>query len=215
MCDAQDGPRVAMPRGAISRRVLVGALLSVPLLPLGRSAAIAEGETTPSEEILDVSHLRERFDRQADFFLKYNLDRSRTGDSYSYYDMAYGVDGYVAMFEATGDEGYLDEALGRLIDNAISDATPSLTLGPLAFKDSYKGWISHHSEVAGQEVAFYESCLWRYVCRLVRALRSKKSTYGQSGYRRQYECDSGVHGSQHLRQVVRSRSRSVHLSAEH
>ena len=119
--------------------------------------------------------------------LKYNLDRSRTGDSYSYYDMAHGVDGYVAMFEATGDEGYLDEALGRLIDNAISDATPSLTLGPLAFKDSYKGWISHHSEVAGQEVAFYESYLWRYVCRLVRALRSNKSTYGQSGYRRQYD----------------------------
>ena len=94
------------------------------LLPLGRSAAIAEGETTPNEEILDVSHWRERFDRQADYFLKYNLDRSRTGDSYSYYDMAYGVGGYVAMFEATGDEGYLDEALGRLIDNAISDATP-------------------------------------------------------------------------------------------
>ena len=169
----------------IRRRALIGALLVSPLFSISRTMTPAIG-TTPSLEILDVSYWKNRFDRQAARFSDYNRPLSLSGDSNSYYNMAYGVDGYLSMFEATGQEAYLDVAL-RLINNVIDDATPSTKLGSRAFNDSYLGWVSQREDVAGREVPLFESYLWRYVCRLLTALKANASVYGRDSYKRQYD----------------------------
>jgi len=100
--------------------------------------------------------------------------------------MAYGIDAYVSMFEATGVPFYLDKAL-QLVQNMISNAAPSRLLGPRSFRDSYLGWISRAPSAAGQEVPLYESYCWRYVCRLLTALRHNRTVYASDHYRSQYD----------------------------
>ena len=89
------------------------------------------------------------------------------------------------MFEATGARGYLDRAL-ELVTNMTADAKPSRSLGRRTFHDAYRGWISQLPAVAGQEVPLYESYSWRYVCRLLTAMRSHPTVNADARYRPRY-----------------------------
>jgi len=168
----------------VTRRVLLGAMaaLVVPALPVAPELA----ETAAAAERRGVAHWKQQFDRQRSYLLTHYGRLSRTGDSRDYYDLAYGIDAYVSMFEATGATSYLDGAL-ELVSNVIADARPSTSLGARSFEDSYRGWVSGPSGVAGQEVPLYESYCWRYVCRLLTALRDDDAVYASTAYRKQYD----------------------------
>src|SRR5690349_17559456 len=68
-------------------------------------------------------------------------------DSWDFYNGAYGLDGATAMFQATGDTKYLDQALDYA-KNMVSSARVSSSLGSRAFHDSYLGWVSQRPDVA-------------------------------------------------------------------
>ena len=113
------------------------------------------------------------------------LPMSLSTDSWDFYGLAYGVDGNVAMFRATGKTQYLDRAL-QYANNMVASARPSNTLGS-NFHDAYLGWKSQRSDVMNQEVPLFESYCWRYVTQLLRAIRDNPSAFGQKHYRRQYK----------------------------
>ena len=129
-----------------------------------------------ASSIKSSAYWRGKFDEQATYFWNYNLPKSQSEDSMDYYNMAYGVDGYVSMFEATGATAYLDSAV-TLVTNMIDNAAPSTSLGSSAFRDGYSGWISQQPDVLGEEVPLYESYCWRYVTRLLTAIKANPATF--------------------------------------
>jgi hypothetical protein len=142
---------------------------------------------TPSApDILGVAYWKGQFDGQATSFANYNTPKSTTGDSMDYYDMAYGVDGYVSMFEATGQTSYLTSAI-TLVNNVIADAVVSSSLGPAAFGDSFLGWVTQRPDLVGEEVPLFESYCWRYVTRLLTALKNNSVVYANPTFKAHYD----------------------------
>jgi len=90
------------------------------------------------------------------------------------------------MFEATGSAAYLDKAL-ELVSNVINNAIPSKSLGAGAYRDGYSGWVSQRSDVRGCEVPLFESYCWRYVTRLLTAMRNNKTVFANPTYRSKYD----------------------------
>ncbi|WP_395809397.1 hypothetical protein [Archangium minus] len=113
------------------------------------------------------------------------LPRSKSLDSWEFYNLGYGIDANTAMYRATGKTQYLDRAL-LYVNNMVANARPSSTLGS-NFKDSYLGWKSARPEVVNQEVPLYESYCWRYVTQLLRVIRETPELYSNSTYRTQYD----------------------------
>jgi len=148
------------------------------------ASAPAKHSTTPS--ILGVGYWEHRFDAQASALWRYNLPKSRSSDSFDFYNMAYGLDAYVSIFEATGLTSYLDIAL-KLVDNVIESSAESRTLGPAAYQDRFRGWVSQRPDVLGQEVTLFESFCWRYVCRLLTAMKKNTGVYHDRTYRSRYD----------------------------
>ena len=169
----------------IPRRAVIGAMLMLTV-PVWLGDPDEDTDSAAAADGLGVAYWKARFDQRQEHFSNFNLPRSQTADSAQYYDMAYGVDGYVSMFEATGSLLNLNAAL-ELVLNVIADAEPSQELGPGAFGDTYHGWVSQRPDVAGEEVALFESYCWRYVCRLLTALRANKSVFSVEHYRTQYD----------------------------
>ena len=143
-----------------------------------------------ASSIKGSAYWRGQFDGQTTFFWNYFLPMSQSNDSFDYYDMAYGVDGYVSMFEATGATAYLDRAV-TLVQNMIASAAPSTSLGSNAFRDGFAGWVSQRPDVRGKEVPLYESFCWRYVTRLLTAITANPATFVSR--RSSVRPDSGVH----------------------
>jgi hypothetical protein len=114
------------------------------------------------------------------------LPWSRSHDSWDFYNLAYGIDANTAMFRATGRKQYMDRAL-LYANGLMASATRSAWLPNSKFKDGYLGWASERSEPAGQEVPLYESYCWRYVTRMLRALRDSPELYDNGIYRSQYD----------------------------
>lgn len=86
-----------------------------------------------------------------------------SGNSQWYYFLGYAVDGYTAMYRATGQRAYLEQAL-TYIERVIADARPSSMLVGSQYRDSYLGWIGvQFGDVSGLEYPLFESILWRYV----------------------------------------------------
>ena len=142
-------------------------------------AAAAPWLLTPSAPLPSIkgsAYWRGQVDSDATFFWNYFLPKSQSNDSMDYYDMAYGVDGYVSMFEATGATAYLDRAV-TLVQNMIANAAPSTSLGSNAFRDGFAGWVSQRPDVRGKEVPLFESFCWRYVTRLLTALTANPATF--------------------------------------
>jgi len=67
------------------------------------------------------------------------LPRSRSVNSWQFYNLAYGIDGNLAFFEATGKKEYLDGAL-VYAENCVASAQPSRSLPASQYKDDYLGW---------------------------------------------------------------------------
>ncbi len=111
---------------------------------------------------------------------------STSSDSWDYYNLAFGVDAFTAMFRATGNTKYLDKSLSY-VNNVIARAKPSSSLGTQAYGDSYLGWVSQRSDVKGQEVPLFESFLWRYVTEMLWAIHQNPTVYNAPAYKSQYD----------------------------
>lgn len=113
--------------------------------------------------------------------------KSVSGDSRTYYDLAYSIDGNAAMFQATGKTAYLDRAL-LYVENTIASAMPSSTFPRSRFKDGYSGWVSREAGTYnGQEVVLYEIYLWRYVTRLLRLVRANATVWADPAYQARFQ----------------------------
>jgi len=114
------------------------------------------------------------------------LPRSTSNNSQAYYNLAYGVDGNLAMFQATGKTAYLDRAL-LYVENTIRSAMPSSSFPRSRFKDGYYGWVSKEAGTYnGQEVALYEVYLWRYVTRMLRLMRQTAAVWAIPSYQERF-----------------------------
>ena len=111
---------------------------------------------------------------------------SRSDDSWDHYNLAFGLDGFLAMYRATSDRRYLLTALGYA-ENLVAGARPSSELGPGAVGDDYLGWISERPDVAGTEVPLFESFVWRYVADLLRVMRNDTATWEDPDLRVRYQ----------------------------
>jgi hypothetical protein len=117
------------------------------------------------------------------------LPRSRSANSWQFYNLAYGIDGNLAFFEATGKKEYLDRAL-TYAENCVASAQPSRSLPASQFKDDYLGWpaMNHPLDrsIRGGEYPLYESYCWRYVTRMLRVVRQTPAIWADEDYRRRY-----------------------------
>lgn len=91
-----------------------------------------------------------------------------------YYYLAYYIDALSSVWQATGDNKYLDEAL-VLINNTLNDA---VDVG-----GGYKGWPS----ADGKEYALWDSYYWRHVITIVRIMHESPNLRNSKDYQAQYE----------------------------
>lgn len=138
-----------------------------------------------SPALVPVSRWRQLFDRDAAHLDEDSVVRSRSIDSRDFYTLAYSIDAFTAMYEATGQTEYLDRALAY-VDGMISSARPSVSLPSSSFHDSYLGWVSQQQSTDHDEVPLYESYAWRYVTRMLRGIR-EGPLHADPAYRAHYE----------------------------
>lgn len=119
----------------------------------------------------------------------YWLGLSTSLNSNNYYYLGYGIDATTAMYKATGNVYYLDKALGY-IQNVITRAKVSnaTNFPDSDYKDGYKGWVClTQGSVLNEEVALYESMMWRYVTRLLFVIKNTSTLYNNPTYRSQFD----------------------------
>ncbi|NIM16406.1 MAG: hypothetical protein GTO45_30815 [Candidatus Aminicenantes bacterium] len=95
---------------------------------------------------------------------------SKSTESRGYYTLGYWIDALTAMYETTGDKEYLRRAL-TYVRSVIKLAVPAPQ-----FKDGYLGWISKYRD-ENRETPLYESCMWRYVARILRMIKETPVLY--------------------------------------
>ncbi len=114
------------------------------------------------------------------------LAQAGTGDSWQQYSLAYYVDGLTSAYLATGRTGYVRDGLA-LLDAVADSSVPSRDLPASRFRDRFRGWASQNPENRGDEVALYESYLWRYGTGLLRVVRQDPALYGDPAIRADYD----------------------------
>lgn len=181
-------PRLAaVVAGATAVAVLSTAGSAVTTTSAGTTSSVAPTlAATSTTGLRTVAQWQALFDGQTSRDYPIYLKLSQSTDSWDYYNLAFGLDAYVAMFRATGQTKYLDTAL-LLVNNVIASAKASTSLGSRAFHDAYLGWVSNRSDAAGQEVPLFESFLWRYVMQMLWSIKTNPTVYAQSKYLTQYQ----------------------------
>ena len=110
---------------------------------------------------------------------------ARSGDSWQHYSLAYSIDALTSAYLATGRTSYVQDGLDLLAD-VIATSRPSTELRDSSFHDRYRGWASHFPQDRGDEVALYESYLWRYGTGLLRVVRQDPVLWEQPSLRTAY-----------------------------
>jgi hypothetical protein len=138
----------------------------------------------PAQPLLPVAHWQAAFDAAESQFDAESRPLSLSPDSADHYTLAYSIDAFTSMFEATGEARYVDVALDY-VDNVVATARPSTSFGR-DYDDVYLGWVTQEPDLRGQQVPLFESYCWRYVTRLLRVLRMSP-LYASPVYRARYE----------------------------
>ncbi|WP_027066493.1 Ig-like domain-containing protein [Maribacter sp. Hel_I_7] len=103
------------------------------------------------------------------------LSRAKSNNiNQEYYFLGYYIDGLVKMWQATGDNSYLDEAL-KLINITMTDA---VNVG-----NGYLGWPNNDND--GHPL--WDSFYWRYVATLTRIMHQSPNLRATGNYQQQYE----------------------------
>ncbi|MGB5553859.1 MAG: hypothetical protein WBM83_04310, partial [Flavobacteriaceae bacterium] len=122
----------------------------------------------------DVTYWKEKFDGGWSTYSAEIDEFSKSANkNQEYYYFAYYIDGIISMWQATGDNTYLDTAI-RLIDETINDAVPM---------GNYLGWPSSD----GQAVPLWDSFYWRFVATLTRIMHQSPNLRSNGTYQAAYE----------------------------
>lgn len=99
-----------------------------------------------------------------------------------YYFLSYRIHGLMEIWQATGDNAYLDTIL-ELVNNTIQDAKPVMN-------GQYLGWpadISHGDTAAKNGISLWESYLYKHVASLLRIMDKSPNLRATSNYQYQYD----------------------------
>jgi hypothetical protein len=108
-----------------------------------------------------------------------------SGDSWQQYRLAYSIDALTSAYLATGRTSYVRDGLA-LLDAVAAGSRPSALIPGSRFHDRYRGWASGLRADGGDEVALYESYLWRYGTGLLRVVRQDPALWNRPDLRRAY-----------------------------
>lgn len=139
----------------------------------GAARAPATGAAAPAD-VLPVTEWERRFAWVEPPAASILLAKSRSADSVQLYESGYYWEGYVSMYEATGDTRYVDKLL-EYVDGWIATALPCDQLPGPTDEPGFRGWAS-----GGAEFPLYESYGWRFVTKLLYLMR------GVPGYEARY-----------------------------
>jgi len=104
------------------------------------------------------------------------------GNSQEYYYLAWQLDGVIQIWQATGENKYLDDAL-MIIETCISQATDVRS-------GQYKGWSVtdlNNNDYSNNGIALYESYLFRYVTSLLRIMHQSPNLRSTGNYQERYD----------------------------
>jgi hypothetical protein len=146
----------------------------------------APAETGGTTAIKPVAYWTSVFQQSWGYLLNNSARMSKSADSWDHYNVSYSVDAFVAMFRATGERRYLNEAFA-FVENVVDSAVPSTSLPGGGFHDSYRGWASSQNGEHGDEIPLFESYFWRYGTALLTAVRERPEIYADKNYRMRYE----------------------------
>ncbi len=111
------------------------------------------------------------------------MQESKSGNKFQeYYYMAYYFDGLLSIWQATGDNKYLDTMLS-VITNTIADAAP------VDFNASFLGWkadASYDFDYPKNGVALWESYYWKVVTTLLRIMHQSPQLRATGTYQSKY-----------------------------
>lgn len=130
-----------------------------------------------------------RFRARIDIEHADNLKLARSGDSFLHYQLAYPLDGFTAMYEATGKAAYLDYAL-RYTTEVIDSAVASSAIANSQYRDSFMGWEADrhpNPKIDGKEYPLFESYFWRYAARMLRVMKTSGLVEQDLAYRAAYD----------------------------
>ncbi|MRH99170.1 PKD domain-containing protein [Kriegella sp. EG-1] len=135
---------------------------------------VEEEELVTPTSNADVRYWQGQFDSQwsKDRSEAYSMSNSR-GRNQEYYYLGLYIDGLSSMWQATGDNGYLDTAL-ELINNTVDDAK--------SVGGGYLGWPASD----GNKYNLWDSYYWRHVATLLRVISQTSSIKNSSKYKNQY-----------------------------
>ncbi len=104
-------------------------------------------------------------------------------ENQEYYFLGYYVDAYVSMWQATGDNTYLDYAL-TLIENTMDDAVNVSVNGR-----TFKGWPTdpNHSQPSSYGHSLWESFMFRFVASLMRIMDRSPNLRATANYQSRYD----------------------------
>ena len=156
----------------------IGLIMSVTAQPVQAETVV----------IKPVSWWQKNYDDSWASQSAYYTPLSTSGDSWDIYNLSYGIDGATAMYQATGNTKYIDQALA-FSNNVMNTARPSSSLSGSEFKDGYLSWPNlSHPQLGndGNEYALFESYGFRYVTRMLRVIRSTPALYNNPVYKSQY-----------------------------
>ena len=114
-----------------------------------------------------------------------------SGDSWQQYRLAYSIDALTSAYLATGRTSYVEDGLA-LLDAVAASSRPSARIPGSRFHDGHRGWTSSLPADGGDEVALYESYLWRYGTGLLRVVRQDPALWARPDLRRSYARLLGV-----------------------
>tara|TARA_R110002153_G_scaffold41690_2_gene118829 strand:- start:4350 stop:5885 length:1536 start_codon:yes stop_codon:yes gene_type:complete len=155
---------------------------------------ITTAEATVTVKIITVSEDVEYWKLKFDNQFSTGGDRakmmalSKSGNKFQeYYYMYYYFDGLLSIWQATGDNKYLDIML-EVVNNTIKDAQP------VSFNSTYLGWPSDSSyglDYPKNGVALWESYYWKDVTTLLRIMYQSpnllSNSFGAKTYQDEYE----------------------------
>jgi hypothetical protein len=150
---------------------------------------LISGLKTVLAQNYDVMHWQGLYDTALDSFRDYTLQLSKSPYSSNHYYVAYGLDGAIAMYEASGDTKYIDFAF-ELVENVIASAVPTCDFenNNKAFPCGYLGWPV--GPALNTQYSLNESFFFRYVTRLLRVIKQDKVLHNNLVYFEKY---SNIH----------------------
>ncbi len=135
-----------------------------------------QAETGPASNLEEVNYWKNQFDSywntNSSQISQWAASRNKNQE---YYFFGYYIDGLISIWRATGDNSYLDRAIG-LIDQTMNDA---VDVG-----GGYRGWPAND----GQQYGLWDSYYWRHVATLTRVLYQSPNLRNSNGsYQSAYE----------------------------